>query len=303
MLFAPNQNPHPVSDAAERARLRRALVEWRTSEAEEPQLLRSFVPVPGRQPYEPHPTKVGLFVRNVVDLGGLVSPVLSGIGLLRDMWPSTPSIRWSQTYEAADMTTLRKAGYKLFLTPEMVQDMNDFCMEPFSIKNIQTAAEIQAAARLFDKYFTPDMAFLSLLVSFEWPDKGTYDMTSRKLYSAKPVGGMAGGWDGAYWGVTQFGASAFLDVRRFCGRVGLQLPPVRSTNLGHQLVAGYVYGLINQSILIKNGFKEPINAHWLYLAHNQGAGAVLKRRIPRTWYAAQSRSVQALLDQYRFSLI
>lgn len=96
-------------------------------------------------------------------------------------------------------------------------------------------------------------------------------------------GGMRGGSaqrnrNGTYWGICQFnsldGAPEWSRVTKLASSAGFELPPLRMSGPMDQLVACYLYAILNQVTLIENGL--PVSIAMLYGAHNQGAAGLLR---------------------------
>lgn len=222
--------------------------------------------------------------------------------------------RYNTTARTRDLVD---RGYRLLFTPEVVRDLRTLqgargvipgTNIPSLIgKNVLTGAEILALSHQFDQFMSPNgnlKNWLSTLVSYEFVDrealKRSYTAGSTASYLK---GGMMGGYDNAYYGVTQFNASTWQWVREFASKAGLQIGDRLSASFINQLIAAYVLGVLNQS-LIRPYVSGELTVNQLYIAHNQGAGVFRAKRVSKKNFYAQSVRVQNIMrNELKFTIV
>lgn len=236
----------------------------------------------------------GEFLSSKLGWIGLVRSSISRIGL--------DSFDYKRYYTAANLP-LRQKGYVLLMTNVLAGDLNAFGRRYAA--STMTGAEISSMAKDFDRLFCPlPMGIFAPLVAIEWPlnPKGVYDRRSGQSYTN---GGMRGGYNNAYWGVTQFGnskkAPTYTETVAAARRYGVDLPQTRQEmTFGQMLVAAYVLAIVRQPTLVQLGL--PVNAETVYINHNQGNGIwkLENKLIPYKNWKAQSSTVHRILRKYGY---
>lgn len=238
------------------------------------------------------------FVSNRIFKGELVTGLISS---------TARSYNYGQ-YLTPAQREMRKRGFVLFINAKIAGDLNAFGRD-FSSSRM-SGADIGKMAAQFDKQFTPKMVgslgpgIFSYLVGIE------FDAVSKKTYQAKkvapsttqPVGGMQGGANNAYWGVTQFGKPTYEWIRKLALGWGIDMPANRhEMTFGQMLVIAYAYAVYNQSKLIEYGV--PITEETLYVSHNQGVGVwrYKNRKVPYKAWEKQSAKAKLVLLKHGFS--
>ena len=203
---------------------------------------------------------------------------------------------------------MKKKGYVLFINPTIAADLNAFG-RMYSQK-VMSASALVEMVRNFDKQFTPKLVgsmgpgIFEFMVNIEFPVKSAkkYDSSKQALTSANPIGGMKGGANGHYWGITQFGRDTYAWIRNLATGWGVKLPATRQAlTFGEMLVVAYCYAIQNQSYLV--GYGVPVNQETIYVAHNQGAGifGYKSRKVPTTKWAKQSATAKLVLLKQGFT--
>lgn len=248
----------------------------------------------------------------------------SGLSLfVSRLWPvelarmsiSTTRDHNYEKYLTASQRAMMTKGYQLFINPVIAGDLNAFGRE--NDQKRLTGAQIKKLAQKFDTQFTlagvyEDLGIFTHLVSIEFDSKSPklYEAKRNTLHTTVPIGGMrGGGWNektkqptGAYWGITQFGATTYTDVLKYAKGWGVSLPAQRQDmTFGQMLVAAYVLAIIRQPTLVNLGI--PVNPVTIYINHNQGNGvwrAEGVKKIKAEAWDGQSAAAKALLKSYGF---
>lgn len=250
-------------------------------------------------------SKLSTAASYVVTVGEFVSSRLGWLGMLTSSISKIgfESFDYKRYYTEANKA-LRQKGYVLLITDVLAGDLNAFGRRYSAYK--MTGAEITKMAKEFDRLFCPVVSgIFAPLVAVEWPvnPKGVYDRRSNLPHTK---GGMSGGANNAYWGITQFGNSrrvpTYDETVSAANRYGVDLPVKRSDmTFGQMLVAAYVLAIVRQPTLVELGL--PINADTIYINHNQGNG-VWKfpgKRIPAYNWNLQSAKAHNILSRYGYS--
>lgn len=222
--------------------------------------------------------------------------------------------RYEKYLTAAQRAMVAK-GYQLFINPVIAGDLNAFGRE--NDQKRLTGAQIKKVAQKFDTQFTfmgdfGDSGIFTHLVGYEFDSQSSkmYEAKRNTLHTTVPTGGMrGGGWNaetkqptGAYWGITQFGASTYSYVLNYARGWGVSLPANRQDmTFGQMLVAAYVLAIIRQPTLVNLGI--PVNPVTIYINHNQGNGvwrAEGVKKIKASAWDGQSAAAKALLKSYGF---
>lgn len=250
------------------------------------------------------------FVSKRLGLASLTGLLVSGQG----MELASYNDRFNVSEESR---LLVQKGYALLLTPPMIAQLNGFLKNGFvhrggsypfvGPKPIMTGSEISLTATNMDALISPDgplSRWLSKLVGREFINRSDYSKSfDSRSTKTKANGGMRGGYNNHYHGITQFSVSTYQWVRDFGRSVGVEFPTSREElSFAGQLVAAYVLGVLNQGI-IRPYIKGPITADQLYIAHNQGAGVFKTRRITVKRFWAQSSTVRELLLKEGFNVV
>lgn len=194
-------------------------------------------------------------------------------------------------------------GYRLLFTPEVIRDLKEFQKQRTTRLS---GRGILLLANRFDQAFSPrgDLEhWMEYLVRHEWVTTSVLDRQFNAASSASyGNGGMSGGYNGAYWGITQFSSPTYRWVRNYAAQSGLLLPASRQqTSFEEQLIAAYVLAVLNQSIF-RPYVRGELNARMFYLAHNQGAGSFKTKKISKKRFNAQSDNVRRLLREEGFMI-
>lgn len=207
-------------------------------------------------------------------------------------------------YHTPATLALAKRGFVFLMTAALAGDLNAFGRRYNARK--MTGDEIFAMAGEFDRLFCPlPTGVFAPLVNIEWPSRGNrvFDRLSNQVFTA---GGMRGGYNNAYWGITQFGnsrkAPTYDETVSAANRFGVILPATREQmTFGQMLVAAYVLMIIRQPTLVEKGI--PINWETIYINHNQGNGVWLTKNkmIPERTWNAQSNEVHRILRKYGYT--
>lgn len=230
-------------------------------------------------------------------IASMVPMFMSGGGM------STPD--YYKRYNLNPRTAeLLSKGYRLLFVPELIRDLNTYMN---TRTTVATGFQLLLLAQQFDEGFSPrgDLAeWMTFLVRKEFVSRGVenrrFNAASSGMYAN---GGMRGGYNGAYWGMTQFGADTYAWVYSFANAQGLKLPATRQeTSFEQQLVAAYVLAVLNQS-LMRPYIKGELLPRHFYIAHNQGAGVFKTRTITKKRFDAQSINVRAMLREEGFTIL
>lgn len=277
-------------------------------------------PITAAKPFSYQPIKKQASesrLEQAYDVGSMFISKLWPVELIRMSISTTKREAKYARYLNPAQLKMREKGYVLFINEEIAGDLNAF--SKLHSKKQMTGAEIQALAREFDRLFTPEEEFAEFgngifanLVRYEFnvPPTVPFEAGKATMFTSRPVGGMKGGGynaktgkpTGAYWGITQFGASTYSDAVRHARGYGVSLPKTRNEmTFGQMLVAAYILAIVRQPTLISVGV--PVSPATIYINHNQGNGVWTQagtKFIKRIAWDGQSAEVKSLLSSYGF---
>lgn len=227
-------------------------------------------------------------------------------------------LSYDERYNTSARTeALVKKGYRLLFTSDVVKSLKLLQQSRGVILGTNiftnagraslTGAEILQLAKQFDELMSPSgrlAHWMTELVKYEFINEGNLKRTfTAGSMQPHTRGGMMGGYNNAYYGITQFSRKTWAWVSAFARNNGLILPPRNSASFIDQLIAAYVLGVLNQSIMRPYIIGELTSAQ-LYVAHNQGAGVFKRRKIRWDFYKAQSLEVRRLIrNELRFTIV